>query len=180
MPRFPSIARAGALLLVCCGVFAFSVGRSHADVVAPACSINQLRLAHGGFAEGGTQQLAAAFVLKNVSSRACSMRGYPRVTLLDSDGKKLSFTDRKGGDEQGWSESPKTVTLAPGMKAEVLILENTCTFRPTAIVSRIRLSLPAHTNTETARFRSSTDFEYCRSNDPSGDVLHISPIERTG
>jgi hypothetical protein len=179
MPRFPSIARAGALLLVCCGVFAFSVGRSHADAVAPACSMNQLRLAHGGFAEGGTQQLAALFALRNISSRACSMRGYPRAALLDSHGKKLSFTDRKGGDEQGWNGSPKTVTLDPGMRAVVLILENTCTFGPTAIVSRIRLSLPAHAKTETARFRSSTDFEYCRSNDPSGDVLHISPVERT-
>jgi hypothetical protein len=141
--------------------------------------MNQLRLAHGGPAEGGTQQLAALFVLKNISSRACSTRGYPLVALLDSNGKKLSFTDRKGGDEQGWSEAPKTMTLAPGMKADVLLVENTCTFRPTAIVSRIRLSLPAHVKTETAPFRSSTDFEYCRSNDPSGDVLHVSAIERT-
>jgi hypothetical protein len=177
MPRFPSIARAGALLLICCGVFAFSVGRSHADAVAPACSMNQLRLAHGGFAEGGTQQLAAQFVLRNISSHTCSTRGYPQVALLDSHGKKLSFTDRKGGKELMLNESPKTVTLAPGMRADVLILENTCTFRPTAIVSRIRLSLPGQSKTETTGFRTS-NFEHCRTNDPSGQVLHISAIDR--
>jgi len=105
------------------------------------------------------------------------MRGYPQVALLDSHGKKLSFTDRKGGDELILGGSPKTVTLAPGMRAYVEILENTCTFHPTAIVSRIRLSLPGHSRTETAGFRSS-GFEHCRSNDPSGDVLHISAIGR--
>jgi Protein of unknown function (DUF4232) len=140
--------------------------------------MNQLRLAHGGFAEGGTQQLAAAFVLKNISSRACSMRGYPQVALLDSHGKKLSFTDRKGVNELGMGAPPKTVTLAPGMRASVLILENTCTFQPTAIVSRIRLSLPAHSKTETAGFRPSTDFEHCRENDPSGQVLHVAAMDR--
>jgi hypothetical protein len=138
--------------------------------------MGQLRLAHGGPVEGGTQQLAALLVLRNISSRACSMRGYPRVALLDSHGTKLSFTDRKGGDELGWSEPSKTVTLDPSTRAYVLILENTCTFRPTAIVSRIRLALPGHGSTETAGIRSS-GFQLCRANDPSGQVLHISAIE---
>jgi hypothetical protein len=139
--------------------------------------MNQLRLAHGATVEGGTQQLAAQFVLRNISSRTCSMRGYPQVALLDGRGKPLSFTDRKGGNELMMSAPPKTVTLAPGIRAFVLILENTCTYHPTAIVSRIRLSLPGHSKTETAGFRS-TGFEHCRSNDPSGQVLHISAIER--
>jgi hypothetical protein len=142
-----------------------------------SCSVNQLSLAHGGFAQGGTQQLAALFALRNISSRACTVRGYPRVVLLDSHGNKLSFADDKGGDELGWNKPPKTVTLAPGMRADVLILENTCTFHPNAIVSRIRLSLPGHSKTETAGFRSS-GFEHCRSNDPSGQVLHVSAMER--
>lgn len=143
---------------------------------APDCRASQL-LMHSAFGQAATQQLAAFLILTNASTSACSLRGYPSVTLVTAKGRALSFIDHDGGDEPMLRDPQRTVTLHPGTKARVEIVKSTCTFRPNATASFAQLTLAGSRTREISPL--DTSIELCRDNDPSGNVLYISPIERS-
>jgi len=55
--------------------------------------------------------------LRNTSSSACVLGGYPGMQLLDANGAQLPTTVVRGGSYPFANLTPTTVTLAPGAVA---------------------------------------------------------------
>jgi hypothetical protein len=74
------------------------------------CHTSELRASVGNNDPGAGQENFPV-VLTNGSRRTCTLRGYPGAAFVDASGKQL------GPDPERSSESPTTVTLAPGQSA---------------------------------------------------------------
>jgi len=70
---------------------------------------------HGS--SGGAGTIETTIVLHNASGAACTLSGYPGLTLLDANGNALTTTTVRGGDLAFERVPPTTVTLAPGQDA---------------------------------------------------------------
>ncbi|MFI6323760.1 DUF4232 domain-containing protein [Nonomuraea sp. NPDC050556] len=81
---------------------------------ATRCGAPALKASVGRI-DAGAGQRHAPLTLKNVSSRTCSLRGYPGLIMLDSHGDALrTRVGRDGG-------SAHRVTLKPGQRATALL-----------------------------------------------------------
>jgi hypothetical protein len=74
------------------------------------CHTSELRASVGGNNPGAGQE-NFPIVLTNASHRTCTLRGFPGAAFIDASGKQL------GPDPQRSSETPTTITLAPGKSA---------------------------------------------------------------
>jgi hypothetical protein len=74
------------------------------------CHTSELR-ASVGRNDPGAGQENFPLVLTNTSQRTCTLRGFPGAAFLDASGKQL------GPDPKRSSQTPTTVTLAPGRSA---------------------------------------------------------------
>lgn len=74
------------------------------------CHTSELRAAVGANQPGAGQENFPV-VLTNTSHRTCTLRGFPGAAFVDASGKQL------GPDPKRSSETPTTVTLAPGRNA---------------------------------------------------------------
>ncbi|MGW0495977.1 DUF4232 domain-containing protein [Streptomyces sp. NPDC003007] len=81
------------------------------------CTRGDLDLSIGRVSPGAGDRYAP-LVFTNTCSEPCSLRGYPGVTLLDSDGRRIGEPAEREGRRSG-SEGPKAlaVTLKPGTSA---------------------------------------------------------------
>ncbi len=68
--------------------------------------------------DGATGHMELTIALRNVSTTACRLRGYPRAALLDAAGRRLPLRVRQGSgffpDSRG---APRPVVMAPGALA---------------------------------------------------------------
>ena len=86
--------------------------------MAPPCRGPALRLVReGGDAGAGNRQVVLS--LTNAGSTACSVRGYPGLTLRDADGDDLDQvrTVEQLGNYFRAGQTPEAVELEPGAKA---------------------------------------------------------------
>ena len=86
--------------------------------MAPPCRGPALRLVReGGDAGAGNRQVVLS--LTNAGSTACSVRGYPGLTLRDADGDELDQvrTVEQLGNYFRAGQTPEAVELEPGAKA---------------------------------------------------------------
>lgn len=74
------------------------------------CHTSELTASVGGNDPGAGQE-NFPINLTNSSQRTCTLRGFPGAAFVDASGKQL------GPDPERSSESPTTVTLAPGQQA---------------------------------------------------------------
>ncbi|MFJ2827968.1 DUF4232 domain-containing protein [Streptomyces sp. NPDC087263] len=74
------------------------------------CHTSELTVSVGGNDPGAGQE-NFPINLTNSSQRTCTLRGFPGAAFIDASGKQL------GPDPERSSESPTTVTLAPGKQA---------------------------------------------------------------
>jgi hypothetical protein len=81
------------------------------------CAGSQLALAYAR-TEGATGHLELTLALRNVSQRACTLRGYPATRLLDGGGRMLAMHVRRGGGFfPDTRPAPRAVMLKPGATA---------------------------------------------------------------
>lgn len=85
---------------------------------AAPCLGPQLKLAAGS-GDAGAGNRVRNFSLQNIGSQACSLTGYPGVTLLDGQGRPLTAirADQSPGSYFRQGQAPTPVTLAPQAKA---------------------------------------------------------------
>lgn len=84
---------------------------------ATACTSNQLKLsAEGG--DAGMGNRVAVLGVQNTGAQACSLTGYPTVTLLDGRGRVLTAirSERNPGNYFRAGTAPTPVNLAPQAK----------------------------------------------------------------
>ncbi|MFF3333965.1 DUF4232 domain-containing protein [Streptomyces sp. NPDC002888] len=109
-------------LLASCGTTGPSQGSAdttggvHRMAAEPAasttrCHTSELR-ASVGRNDPGAGQWNFPVVLTNVSSRTCTVHGYPGAAFLDASGKQLGKDPKRAPDQK-----PTTVRLAPGRSA---------------------------------------------------------------
>ncbi|WP_426023744.1 DUF4232 domain-containing protein [Brevundimonas sp. PWP3-1b1] len=82
------------------------------------CKGPQLKLAAEG-GDAGAGNRVRNFSLQNLSAQACSLTGYPGVTLLDAQGRPLTSirADQSPGSYFRQGQAPTPVELAPRAKA---------------------------------------------------------------
>ena len=119
--------------------------------LAPPCRTNQLKLSSEG-GDAGAGNRVAVLGAQNGGTQACSLNGYPTVTLLDGQGRSLTAirAEQQSGNYFGGTNGPTPVTIAPQAKAyfdvawsvvpNEAIGERTC---PNA--ATVRVALPGDT-----------------------------------
>jgi hypothetical protein len=123
------------------------------------------------------------YALVNRGPSACTLAGYPDVTLYDANGAPLPFHYSRGHGPYVTAASPVTVTLRVGASAWVLVAKYRCDIGIAEVATTIRIALPGAQHTALTG-RASSDsagvsaLSYCRGgvNDP-GQTVAISPIE---
>jgi hypothetical protein len=81
------------------------------------CTGSQLAPSYAG-TEGATGHLELTIALRNVSDRACLVRGYPAARLLDRHGQPLPLRVSRGnGFFPDTMSAPGSITLKPGASA---------------------------------------------------------------
>lgn len=91
--------------------FASAWADGHPRTRVATCRTAQLRAAHG-FSNGAAGSYVTPLRLRNVSRTTCSLKGYPRITLLDGRGHAVLRVRHSGG------VVAHTVRLAPGRAAQ--------------------------------------------------------------
>jgi uncharacterized protein DUF4232 len=96
---------------------------SHAASSVPTCSIGQLSVTSKGLiGAGGTD--GGILLFRNVSSRACSLFGYPNVRAIGTGGSVIEASHMSNGMLGGWdwtglSKAPKPPTIVLTNKSEL-------------------------------------------------------------
>jgi hypothetical protein len=147
-------------------------------VAADSSSIcAQTRIAQGSLWSEKTGQHTATFVVTNLSDQACALDGYPRVQLLDAQGRLLRFRYHRGGDQMIAADPPHRVVLPPAGRAFFAVNKYRCDLRATATARTILVRLPGAAAWLRLRLRSYPRLDYC-SERPSLTVT-VSPVRVT-
>lgn len=143
---------------------------------AAPCEGPQLKLSVGE-GDAGAGNRVRNFALQNAGTRACTLTGYPTVTVQDDDGDVLTDirAEQSPGSYFRQGQAPTPVTLAPGDKALFEVSwtvapneaqgQKTC---PTA--AGVRVIVPSDTAAITAPFEFS----------PCGNRIRVSPLRAAG
>ena len=150
--------------------------------VAAKCVAGELTIGLGQELSAATGEHGDFVVVRNRSNRACTIRGYPEVTLSYTGGRLL-FVYRQGGGGYVTTKPPRSVVIARGGRAYVLVAKYRCDGRIAHIATKIRIALPAGAGTRTLALRTPgvSELDYCRRYpgdrrvDPGNYVL-VSPI----
>jgi hypothetical protein len=143
--RSRSVAAAGAFAVAGLVVLVLAAApwRARAAVPAPTCSPGQLHLKFIDF-QGATGHRFWDFAFKNTGSK-CTVKGYPKVVLLDSHGHALSAKVKHLAGSHA-----KAVTVGHNKRAFFTFQYADSGFcsSPPVIAHKFELSLPgAHVNT---------------------------------
>jgi Domain of unknown function (DUF4232) len=149
------------------------------------CTASALVLRPGTPVSPMTGEHAVSYALTNRGSVACTVRGYPRITLFDARGQALPFRYANGGGTYVTSRKPVTVVLAPGASSYIGVAKYRCDLGIARTAAAIRLALPAARGQvfiarEPVGVSGTPGLSYCRGGpyDP-GQLVTVSPIERT-
>jgi Domain of unknown function (DUF4232) len=119
--------------------------------------------------QGAAGTIETTISLRNSSSPACSLVGYPGLTLLDAGGNALPTNTVRGGGLQFENVPVTTVVLAPGQAAlinmgtsDVPTGSETC-----SAASKLRIYPPNAVDTLTV----SLELTVC-----AGGTIHSSPV----
>ncbi len=107
------------------------------------CAASALVLRPGTPVSPMTGEHAVSYALANRGQVACTVRGYPRITLFDARGLALPFRYADGGGAYVTSRRPVTVVLAPGASGYIGVAKYRCDLGIARTAAAIRLALPA-------------------------------------
>lgn len=139
---------------------------------AAPCKGPQLKLSNEG-GDAGAGNRVANIGLQNIGTQACSLTGYPTVTLQDRQGRNLTAirTDQALGSYFTAGQAPTPVILAPQAKAAFELAWNVVPHegqgeRVCPSAKRIRVTAPGDTSPV------SLDMDFT----PCGGRVNVSPI----
>lgn len=126
-----------------------------------------------------TGQHPVPLTLTNVSTRSCSLLGYPHVALLDAAGQELPFRYAQSGDQVVTPHPPVRVDLPPGGAAHVTINKYRCDFGDRAMAKTVQLVPPGEVlPLQVSLAGPAFLLGYCGPGDP-GAFVSISPVAAT-
>ena len=89
----------------------------------PACSLHQLSIT-SSVREGAGGTDGGLIVVRNISSRACSLTGYPHVVAMNKKGRTITASHVAHGMLGGWDWT----ALPPFPKPPTVVLSNSTQF----------------------------------------------------
>lgn len=100
------------------GAFSTSPSATTTSTEIPVCLSNQLTIVRGqdGVAMGHFGLDSSAF--KNISTTACTLKGYPKLQMLDDAGKEIATHVIDGTSYTVQAQPEDVVTLLPGNQAK--------------------------------------------------------------
>lgn len=107
---------------------------------APQCTAAQLRAS--AFFQGATGSLAGGVKLRNVSARACTLAGFPRLRLTDERGRSLPVAVGHSRPRWEFSTAPGNwpyQTIAPGKSSGFDVWWSNWCGKPARLVFRVAL-----------------------------------------
>jgi len=124
-----------------------------------------------------TGEHGAYYELINHSGRACTLAGYPQVTL-SVGGDALPFRYVFGRGPYVTGKAPATVTVNPGGAAWVLVAKYRCDLGDLRDATAVSLTLPGTARPLTGPVSPPALLSYCKggASDP-GQVVAVSPVE---
>lgn len=140
------------------------------------CETSQLRLGLGQRVSEATGQHTLSMTLTNVSRSACSLFGYPDVTLADAGGHVLAFRYEQRGDLMITGHAPSRVDVAPGNVAYVTINQYRCDLGDKAVARTLALVPPGSSTPLRLHLPKYPILGYCGAGQP-GSTVDISPVE---
>lgn len=143
-----------------------------------ACTTSQVRLKLGPLVSEKTEQHTAAFTLRNVGASACSLDGYPAVTLVDAAGHRLSFAYGHRGDQMITAAAPARFLVPGGGFAYFALNKNACVSSTRRAATEIHVGVPGGKGILSLRLPHYPLLDYCPAGDP-GNGITVSPIEPT-
>jgi hypothetical protein len=152
---------------------------------SPPCRAGELALGDSPQISPATEEHGDVYTLANRGSSACTLAGYPSVTLYDSGAAVLPFRYTDGDSQYITVAPPATVRLRPGASAWVLVAQTACVLGNEQAAVTIRISMPrpsAATVTGPAWSDSAgvSQLWYCRGGpDGARPPVFVSPIEPT-
>jgi hypothetical protein len=154
-------------------------GAGSAPSPTARCQPEVLTLAYGPQLSPMTGEHGVLIELVNRGRLACTLTGYPEVTLY-AGGRPLPFRYTRGGGPYVTRAAPVIVTLRPGGTAWALIAKYRCDLGIIRDATTLRLTVPgaAFTRPLPETGGRVSDLSYCRGGpgDP-GQVVAVSPIE---
>jgi hypothetical protein len=144
-----------------------------------ACAATDLRLALGPGVSEATGQHTLALRLEN-RGPACTLDGYPTVTLSDAAGT-IPFVVRHGGDQMLTSRPPALVVVPHDRAAFVLLNHYRCDLGDRRLARVVRLGLPGARRGPALALALGPRARrpaYCGAGDP-GSTMTVSPFEPT-
>jgi hypothetical protein len=183
MQRSPPRLATGVVLALLAASCASTPGPIKAP--SPPCGAGELALGPGPQISPATEEHGDVYTLANRGSSACTLAGYPSVTLYDSGAAVLPFRYTDGESQYVTSARPATVVLRPGASAYVFVAQAACVMGDQQAAVTIRISMPrpsAATVTGQAWSDSAgvSQLWYCRGgNDGARPAVFVSPIEPT-
>jgi hypothetical protein len=169
---------------------AVAAATSAASTLRPAragagysCQARALVLGHGPQLSPGTGEHGDIYLLTNRGASACTLAGYPGITLYAADGARLPFHYTHGHSQYVTSAPPGTVFLARGASAYILVAKYRCDLGDDQDAAIIRITIPGpQPATVTGRAvpgaAGVSALTYCRGGpDDPGQFIAVSPIE---
>lgn len=149
----------------------------------PPCQPAALALGYGPQLSPVTGEHGDFYALINRSASACTLAGYPGITLYDAHGAPLPFRYSRRHSLYVTAAAPVTVIVRPGAAAWVLVAKYRCDLGISRDATTIRITVPSAQHAVLTGRAPSGDagvsaLSYCRGrmNDP-GQTVATSPIE---
>src|SRR5215470_155638 len=113
-----------------------SSGNPPQELAAPCSAAVGWRLRLDGLWSEPTGQHTAPLSVTRIGSSACTLAGYPKITLLTASGDKLGFRYSHRGDLVVAARPPYAVHVADGGSAYFLLNKYRCDARDTGLARR--------------------------------------------
>lgn len=181
--RWKGRRTSAALALVVAASVAASLARGSASSLPLGCDAHHLTLGPARSVSPATGEHARSFSLTYNGSRACTVSGYPTVTLLDAAGTALAF-HYVHHDQYLRRVPPATLLLTRGQHAYFVIAKYRCDLGVVAVASRVAVHVGTNGSwtqpTLSERLTGQDALEYCRGgpNDP-GQTVAVTAYARS-
>jgi Protein of unknown function (DUF4232) len=133
-----------------------------------------------------TGEHAVVFQIRNRGRVACSLAGYPGVTLSNAAGLSLAFRYADGHSMYVTKARPQAIVVAPAGAAYVLVAKYRCDIGDMASAATAKLTLPGPVPIILAGPVTPPGsggvgaLDYCKGGpDDPGQIVGVSPIEAT-
>jgi hypothetical protein len=122
-----------------------------------------------------TGQHTAPLAIRRTGASACTLSGYPTVSLLDARGQMLGFRYSHRGDLVVDARKPRPVRVGGHSAAYFLLNKYRCDIRSLSAARWLRVALPGVRGSLVLRLPHYPILDYCPAEPPSRTVA-VSPI----